>query len=249
MAKEELENHNYDCVIHCAAQVLWSDDTREYINNTIFATENIISFCEKNNIPKLIFMSSISVYGECAGIVNEFSSKTNLNDYALAKLLCERVLEQSTIAHKYILRLSRIIGSRGFDSGSGFISDFAAKLCRNEDLIYTRPNMEYNNLFHISDLGRLCQRLVEDIDVDFLLVGTGADNPLTMEKLVSKMKECAGSSSKLIVGEPGNRLTCHLIDISKLKQLGFQPKTMMETVEMMMKDYRYEKMGETIAEK
>jgi hypothetical protein len=108
-------------------------------------------------------------------------------------------------------------------------------------LIYTRPDLEYNNLFHISDLERLCQMLVEDIDMDFLCVGTGADAPLTMYRLVFKMKECLHSNSRLIQGTPFGRLNGHLIDISRLKQLGFYPKTMTETVELMTSDYMLER--------
>lgn len=234
LSKVELDNKSYDCVIHCAGQVEDSD-TWGYVENSIIVTKRLITYCEKNNIPKLIFMSTIAVYGSCEGVVNEESPKTDLNDYALAKLMCENMIKQSKIHHKYIIRLSRIVGDGGFETG-GFLTKFSEQMIRNEKINYSNGNILYNNIFYISDLIELCEKLLTDVNKEVLCVGVGANVPVTMKQLVYKMKEVVGSVSELEEVNASARLTCHLIDITKLKELGIKPMSAEETVELMMKD-------------
>lgn len=51
-----------DVVVHAAAYVSpWGDD-EDYTKNNILATKNVIEFCENRGLPKIIFLSTSSVY-------------------------------------------------------------------------------------------------------------------------------------------------------------------------------------------
>lgn len=59
----------YDAVLHLAAQVSAAvsfDNPRYDLENNLLATTNLLSWCEKNEIGRFIFASSMGVYGRCA---------------------------------------------------------------------------------------------------------------------------------------------------------------------------------------
>lgn len=172
LAKEDLEeNEAYDCVIHCAGQVE-EGMTWDYIENSIISTKRLMQYCEKMAVKKFIFMSSIAVYGECSGQVDENADHINQNKYALCKTLCEGIVEDSTIKCKYIIRLSRILGEGGFESG-GFLTNFAKAFINDETVRYSNGNILYNNMFYITDLENVCILLIEKMQEKFWCIGVG----------------------------------------------------------------------------
>ena len=227
----KLFTEEYDCVIHCAGQVL-DAGTWDYIDNSVIMTKRLIDECEKYNINNFIFMSSIAVYGECDGNVNELSGHKNLNDYAIAKLLCERILEQSKIGYKYVIRLSRIIGLGGFNTG-GFLTSFIKRLINNEPLNYSNPQMLFNNIFDASDIGNICDVLI-NMRNPFFLVGVGASQPMTIEELVNYIKKETKSESEIRVIRNCEKVSTHLIDTARLNQIFNNNKTVKDCLDVLV---------------
>lgn len=234
LAKEDLKDNDYDCIIHCAGQVS-NARTWDYVTNSIITTKRLISYCERINLKKIIFLSSIAVYGEVTGRVDENTKGTNLNCYAQCKVICERLLEESKIHQKYIIRLSRVVGEGGFEIG-GFLASFAEKMIKNEEIVYTRPNILCNNLFHVQDLARLCKMLIFERDEEKLCIGTGALHPIFMRELVQLLHNEIESNSRLIEKEADQPLTCHHIDITRMIELGYCPMNTEDTLKLFAKD-------------
>lgn len=235
LSKDTLRDEYYDCIFHAAGQVQ-NGKTWDYIQNSIFTTKAVIDYCEKNNIPRMVFFSSIAVYGECDGIVNEKTTGKNLNTYAECKLLGEKLLKESSIPYKTVIRLSRIVGEGGFETG-GFLTSFSEKMLKNEDVVYSNGEMPYNNVMHISDLENLCDKILGQED-GYMCVGTGADDPISMKDMIETLKKELGSNSDLVERKNTSeeRLTCHLIDISVMKALGIKPESVTETMSLLASD-------------
>lgn len=236
LAEKNLEPKQYDCVIHCAAQVK-KGNTWDYIRNCILSTQRLLDFCEKQQIEKLIFMSSIAVYGECSGTVDEDSKGVNLEQYGMAKRLCEELINESTIKNRYIIRLSRILGKGGeMAPGGQFIAKAAEKMMKGESVFYTNGNVLYNNLFHITDLLNFCEFLMlKDIEGCFC-IGVGAEKPLSIKNILSLLRDEMGSGSELRGGKGSSVMTCHQIDISRMESLGFHAMDVAETIRRFSKD-------------
>ncbi|MBO1524935.1 NAD-dependent epimerase/dehydratase family protein, partial [Salmonella enterica] len=60
--------------------------------NNLIATANIINECIKFNVKRLVFTSSLAVYGRPTsfnGILNETDITSPIDPYGIAKLACE----------------------------------------------------------------------------------------------------------------------------------------------------------------
>lgn len=103
---------NADCVVHCAAlSSPWGAYEEFYLHN-VKATQNIIEACKYYEIPKIIFISSSSVYFEFRDNLNikeDFIPKKFVNYYAKTKFLAEQECLNSSLK-SIILRPRGIFG-------------------------------------------------------------------------------------------------------------------------------------------
>ena len=110
---EILEELEFDAVIHFASQ-LYGENIREFLDNTVQATMNLIDAAERKNVKKFIYISTISVCGETKGTISENSARINQNDYEITKWIGERLLEDANFEEKIVIRLPRVLG-KGID--------------------------------------------------------------------------------------------------------------------------------------
>ncbi len=69
------------------------------IDTNYMATANLVTSCVKAGIPRFVFTSSCSVYGQNDEIVNEGSELHPVSLYARCKIECERVIMQTRYDH------------------------------------------------------------------------------------------------------------------------------------------------------
>ena len=97
---------NIDIVIHCASMTNAEksfDNEKEMYRNNLNCFETVLRFCKKNKV-KLIHISSTSVYGKQAKIVDETCEKKYLkpqSPYAKIKLIEEKILIKNKNKIKY----------------------------------------------------------------------------------------------------------------------------------------------------
>lgn len=136
---------NIDLVIHFAANADVSEGykypKRDLEQNTI-VTSNILDCMRKNNIKKIIFSSTGSIYGESRNIPtpenDNFPIQTSL--YGASKLACEGLIQAYSEAYNiqsWIFRFVSILGPR---YTHGHIFDF-----------YKQLMLDPNNLFILGD--------------------------------------------------------------------------------------------------
>ena len=97
---DEIENidMNVDYVIHAAAlSTVWGK-WKDFYNSNVQGTENVIEFCLKNNVRRLVYVSSPSVYSakyDRFDIKEEdFDKKNKLNFYIKSKILAENLINK-----------------------------------------------------------------------------------------------------------------------------------------------------------
>jgi len=84
-----------EAVYHLAAE--HHDDIEPkslYYEVNVGGTENLIAACRRHNIRRLLFTSTVAVYGLDAGESREDSPTAPFNDYGASKLEAERLLER-----------------------------------------------------------------------------------------------------------------------------------------------------------
>ncbi|MBC8442787.1 MAG: NAD-dependent epimerase/dehydratase family protein [Proteobacteria bacterium] len=94
--KELFSKHDIDYVYHFAAYAAEGLSpfirTFNYTNN-LLSTANIVNQCINNDIKRLVFTSSMAVYGENTPPFSEDMPRNPIDPYGVAKAACERDIE------------------------------------------------------------------------------------------------------------------------------------------------------------
>ena len=225
--KVEIEEQA-DAVINFASQMKGSR-INDYLDNTVLPMKNLLEYAQKAGAKTFIEISSIAVYGETNGIVDENSDRMNVQDYGLSKQIAERMLEDADLKNRYVLRLPRVLGP-GIDFTYPWLPRLSWQLLNNEVVYYFRPNLLYNNLMYIDSLSAFLQKLLGREEEEYQMVVLGSSNPVPVIEIIHTLKEELGSSSALIEKIYKGRNTCHLIDSGKAVTMGYQP---IETIEVL----------------
>lgn len=93
-----FQDEKFDCVYHLAAYAAegLSPFIRNYnYNNNVIGTINIVNECIKNKVNKLIFTSSIAVYGSINPPYLELDKPCPEDPYGIAKYACELDIDQA----------------------------------------------------------------------------------------------------------------------------------------------------------
>ncbi len=117
---EELANMTLpvDAVVHAAAlSSLWGKWGDFYEANVV-GTQHVIDFVEKNHVPRLVYVSSPSIYSESRHRLNiseeDYDPNNTLNHYIRSKILAERTLQdaykQGRLQELVIIRPRGLIG-------------------------------------------------------------------------------------------------------------------------------------------
>ncbi len=238
LAKDEFEkylhNEPIDTIIHFAGQMN-GDKICDYLDNTIGSTRRLIDYAEKAQIPAFIYISSVAVYGETTSCVNEFSDRINLSDYGMTKFLCERMLEDSHIKKRIVIRLPRTLG-KGCDLSYLWLPRVTAQMMKNEDVYYTNPDLLYNNLLYVDDLSKFLLLLLEKEFMGFEQFVLGAKGCMRIIDILDKLKRSLNSQSQFIERPAEGPNTCYAIDSMHAQAYGFQSREITEIIEKFAKD-------------
>ena len=95
---DEIENRELkvDYVIHAAAlSTVWGK-WEDFYNSNVEGTEKVINFCKKNNVKRLVHVSSPSIYSAKCDKLNikeeDFDKNNKLNYYIKSKILAEKLI-------------------------------------------------------------------------------------------------------------------------------------------------------------
>jgi len=125
-----------DVVYHFAANPdvrLGREGTRPLIDVNIVGTHRVLEACRAAKVPKIVFASTSTVYGEASVVPTpeDYAPLEPISAYGASKLAAEALL--SAYAHAFgvqavAFRLANVVGGR---SGRGVVVDFVRKLARD----------------------------------------------------------------------------------------------------------------------
>jgi UDP-glucose 4-epimerase len=205
------------------------DNTRIDIDQNILVTYKILEAMRKNSVKRVIFTSSSTVYGEAQVLPTPESYPCRpISLYGASKLACEGLI--SAYFHTFdlkamIFRFANIVGPR---ATHGVISDFVQRLKDdpNELKILGDGNQKKSYL-HVEDCinGML---LANRKAVDFEVFNLGSEDWITVKEIAEIVFTELHLTPKLEFGnaDRGWRgdVPLMLLDISKIKKLGWKPK-------------------------
>ncbi len=232
-----------DIVIHLAATVSqYRSGLKEIMNTNAFGTRNMAEAARKAGVNRIVFASTLNVYGRMRdGVLAEDSEVKPTDSYGQSKLLAENEIINSGIDYT-IFRMATIYGpgfensflkvfkavkeKKAFIVGSGrnnLALVHIADAVKAFELVFEKRKESRNKIYNISDGRSYTQEYLLALAANTL----GVDKPkrhinTMVAKMVAKAKGLDPDEIRFITSD-------RIVDISKAeKELGFKPKESVE---------------------
>ena len=168
----EIENlfAGHELVVHLAAQI----DVNESIKNPDFnytvnvkGTKNVLDACIKNNVKKIIAVSSSAVYGNVTVLpITETTLLQPISPYGQSKLDMEKLLQEYSKNYdldSISLRLFNVYGLGQTDAYAGVITKFMKNIQENSPLVIFGDGTYSRDFIAIEDVVKGFQNAIANI--------------------------------------------------------------------------------------
>lgn len=193
-----------DGVIHLAAMWLLhcKDFPRTAFHVNIEGTFNILEACVRNNIKRLVFSSSASVYGDAVEVpMTEEHPFNNRNFYGATKIAGEAMCRAFyyRFGLNYVgLRYMNVFGPHQDQNAAytGVIPIMLNKIDANEQPVINGDGSQAYDFIYVEDVGRInVQALEANVKDEFYNVGTGVQT--SIRELCDTILEMKNSELKV----------------------------------------------------
>ncbi len=202
---EEI-NCDIDIIFHLAAQpgVRYSiEHAGKITNNNIISTLNILEYADKNNVKKVIYSSSSSVYGNPIYTpVDEEHPKNPISPYAISKLCCEMYVDyffRENNLPTSSLRFYTVYGPRGRPDMA--IRKFLNLIFQDKEITIYGEGEQLRDFTYISDIVNGLILAAESNNSSGEAFNLGYSNPISVNQLVEKMSKIANKPKNIIYAD------------------------------------------------
>jgi UDP-glucuronate 4-epimerase len=239
-----FQTEKFDLVCHLAAQagVRYSiENPYSYIENNIDGFITILEGCRRNEVDKLVYASSSSVYGsnDILPFSEDHGADKPLSLYAATKRADEMIAY--SYSHLYNiqisgLRLFTVYGPWGRPDMAPFI--FSNAILKGEALTVYNNGDHYRDYTYIDDVSEsiyrtlMNQTLSNDSGTEkHTVLNIGNNSPVSLRDFIGYIEYACGKTAiiKNMPMQPGDIHTTYA-DINKLKEtVGYVPGTPIHT--------------------
>lgn len=223
-----------DLVCHVAANPdvrLGASDTKVHFDQNILATYNVLEAIRKNNIKKLAFTSTSTIYGEAAIMPTpeEYGPLIPISLYGASKLACEALI--TSYSHTFdiqawIFRFANIVGPQ---STHGITVDFINKLRNNSNqLEILGDGKQEKSYLHVSECVNAILFAIENSREEVNIFNIGSEDTINATKIGKIVVEEMNLQNVEFIYTGGSRgwkgdVPRMRLGIEKLKLLGWNP--------------------------
>lgn len=229
-----FKGEGIDKVIHLAAMAGVRNSIKNpllYEEVNVRGTNVLLEMAVKYKIKNFVYASSSSVYGNNKKVPFSENDRveTPISPYAATKRATELIAHTYSHIHGLKttgLRFFTVYGPWGRPDMAYFL--FADKILKGEEIdVYNFGEMT-RNFTYIDDIvsGVIT---VLDADLKYEIMNIGGDKEETLLRFIEVIEENLGKKAKknLMPIQPGD-VPSTVADISKLRKLGWEPKTRIE---------------------
>ena len=230
---EVFEKHNFDAVIHLAAQasvaVSVADPVRDALDN-VMASVRVIEHCKKHGVKKIVVSSSAALYAAPQYLpVDEKHPVSFLSPYAISKHTMEEYVKLSGTDH-IIFRYANVYGPRQDPHGeAGVVSIFIEKMIRNLPLEIHGDGEQTRDFVYVGDVAEMnCRAVLSDGKNETLNVSTNTRTSINkLFSLIGKYTDYTLSPNRA-PARAGDIKHSVLNNAKAAAVLGFTPQTTLE---------------------
>ncbi len=182
----------YEAVVHTAAtSPAPGIDDAMVLRDGRDATRALLARMRTWNSRKLVFLSSLSLYGEInRPLVNETTPVVRPDAYGVSKAEAERMIaDEAGWLPAVALRLPGVIGP---GAHRNWLSGVAAKLCAGQPVRAFSLDAPFNNACHVSDLARLTQTFLTRDWTGYDAMVLGARGTISVRGAIETLAEGMG---------------------------------------------------------
>lgn len=231
--KEELAGSDY--VFHFAANPdvrTGVDEPGRDLEQGVKATFNVLEAMRANDVKKIVFSSSSTVYGEATVLPTpeNYGPLVPISIYAAAKLGSEAFI--TSYAHTFnmqgwIFRFANIIGPRGTH---GILVDFKRKLGENpKELEILGDGTQQKSYLNVNECVEVMKFAVDNASDEVNIFNLGSEDQITVARIAEVVVEELKLSDVKFNYTGGKRgwkgdVPQMSLAIDKIKELGWKPK-------------------------
>ncbi len=240
---------NHELVFHIAANAdirLGTEKTDTDLKNGVRATYNVLEAMRVNDVNKIVFSSSSTVYGEASIIPTpeDYGPLIPISLYGASKLGAEALImafAYSFNIQAWIFRFANIIGRRGTH---GVIIDFVNKLRKNpNELEILGDGRQQKSYLLVDDCVNSILYAIEHSDEQVNIFNLGSTDHVTVTRIGELIVEELGLSDVKFNFTGGARgwtgdVPKMLLDTNKIQTLGWKSALNSEgALRQAIKDY------------
>jgi UDP-glucose 4-epimerase len=255
LLSNSIKNYSIDAVIHFAAFAYVGesvDNPQMYYSNNLVGSFNLINALKENNIDKIVFSSTCSLYGNPLNIpISESETLKPINPYAKTKFFIENILNDYDTAYGLNYVALRYFNAAG-DSDDSQIGEshdpephliplvlFAAlgrreKIYVNGDDYPTKDGTCIRDYIHVNDLADAHIKALEYLrnNEKSTVFNLGTGNGYSVNDIINTAREITGVNIKAeVVGRRSGDPAELVADNKKVKKvLGWHPKYNLEKI-------------------
>jgi len=227
--EEVMRLNKSDIVVHLGGKTAKGLDWNEYFYNNVIGTLNILEYCIKKNIKKMIFVSSY-VYGNPKySPIDEKHPISPHNAYTRSKYLAEQLCEfyaKNSNLSVIILRPFNIFGKtlpKGF-----LISNLLKSIETNEKVTIINKDSK-RDFLHVDDLIDVILKMT-NFDCKFDIFNIGSGKSYSFNEIIEKLEKTSTKKLNLQYEQnETNFIEDIKADISKLNnKIKWYPKISFE---------------------
>ena len=147
----------------------------QYIQQAILSTSMILDYLSPNNIEKIIYTSSSSVYGTNP-LCKESDTLKPINLHASLKIANEKIVESYASKHNIDYTITRIFNMYGGDDKFSIISKIIDAYENSKVLTTVNSGSAIRDFIHIDNVVEAYSKILYSRDIPIVNIGKGKGN-------------------------------------------------------------------------
>jgi UDP-glucose 4-epimerase len=241
-----FKEHEFTYVYHLAAYA--AEGLSHFIkrfnyNNNLIGSVNLINACINHGVRRLVFTSSIAVYGSGESPLKEEMVPIPEDSYGISKFAVEQDLK---VSHEMfgldyvIFRPHNVYGERQNigDRYRNVVGIFMNQILRGEPLTIFGDRTQVRAFTHIDDVAPIIARCVDVPAARNQVFNIGADVPYAVNDLAAIVGEAMGGKCEIVHLDARNEVKIAFSDHSKCQRVfGNKPETTLREGVLAMADW------------
>jgi len=220
-------------VFHLISSTVPSDDVteNEEILNNVVQTLNLLKICVQENVQRIIFISSASVYGIQHELpIYETASTDPISSHGVHKLTIEKYLLLYKYKYSLNCKIMRLSNPYGFGQDifgrQGLVSIGIGKILTGDALTIMGDGNAIRDFIYIDDVIRACHLLAET-DAEEVVFNIGSGKGIRINDVINEFQYFTKKPLKThYVEGRKNDISASILDVQKAKKaLGFRTNT------------------------